>query len=563
MNSVICAKEETNNDTNRVCDRKQSTSVSMEPSTRTRYPRQCNVKVVVEETPTSPQCSNRIPRKLTERRKNLIREFLISFLERPHMYDAYRTEPWIDSLLEHMNERPSYGLAPIDVKIWMGNETFFRDEVISILSRRRAPKVEDESASDVPAVQPHPSHIIPEILPSDPHPHNFRVKAELEELEYRVYTEIAPADAIPLTGDPLEMMPEEEPMEGLEYDFVVPLPPPGAVTTQIPSDMFVNFWIAVHARVKFSIGCIKASDTNSNIEAFMMASVICTKEEANNDTNRVCDRKQSTSVAMDFSTRTRYPRQCNLKVEVEGSSTFPECSNRIPRKLTERRKHLNREFLDSFLERPHMDAAYGTEPWIDSLLEYMNERPSYGLAPIDVKIWMGNEKFFRDEVISILSRRRAPKVENESASDVPAVQPHPSHIIREILPNDPHPHNFRVKAEPEELEYRVYTEIAPEDVAIPLTGDPLEMMPEEEPMEGLEYDFVAPLPPPRRGSYSNAFGYFRQLLDSCTRTCELLDDLKRCSHPGINMDVFYHCAHLMKHLAKETYEKQVNSFTPQ
>ncbi|CAL8146295.1 unnamed protein product [Orchesella dallaii] len=272
--------------------------------------------------------------------------------------------------------------------------------------------------------------------------------------------------------------------------------------------------------------------------------------------------KQSTSVIMEPSTRTRYPRQCNLTLEVKEISTSTGCSNRIPRKLTERRKNLIREFLHSFLERPHMYAAYGTEPWIDSLLEYMNERTSYGLAPIDVKIWMGNEKFFRDEVISMFSRRRAPNVEDESASDVPAVQPHPSHIIPEILPNDPHPHNFRVKAEPEELEYRVYTEIAPEEAA-PLTGDPLEMMPEEEPMEGLEYDFVAPLPPPRRGSYSNTFGYVRQLLDSCTRTCEILDDLKRCNHPGMNMDVFYHCAHLMKHLAKETYDEQVNSLTPQ
>ncbi|CAL8091981.1 unnamed protein product [Orchesella dallaii] len=304
-----------------------------------------------------------------------------------------------------------------------------------------------------------------------------------------------------------------------------------------------------------------------------MASGICIKEEANNDTNRVYDEKQSPSMSMAPMTRTRYRRQCNLKLEVVETSTSTECSNRIPRKLTERRKNLIREFLDSFLERPHMYDAYGTEPWIDSLLAYMNERPSYGLAPIDVKIWMGNEKFFRDEVISILSRRRAPEVEGwcqsvREASEGPAIQPHPSHseiIPDEILPNDPHPHNFRIKAEPEEPEHQVKTELAPEE-DIPLTGDPLEMKPEEEPTEEpmeVAYDFVVPLPPPCRGFYTDTFVYVRQLQDSCTRTCEILDDMKHCGNPGINMDVFYQCAHMMKNLAKEAFDKQVNSFTPQ
>ncbi|CAL8079212.1 unnamed protein product [Orchesella dallaii] len=239
--------------------------------------------------------------------------------------------------------------------------------------------------------------------------------------------------------------------------------------------------------------------------------------------------------------RTHYPRQCKNQtpVQVEETRTSIKWSNRVPRKLTERRKTLIREFLQIFLEKSHMYAAYGTEPWIDSLLHYMNERPSYGLAPVDVKIWMGNEKFFNSEVIRILcmdARHGNPRVgiQRERAReicDVPAVQPHPNHsniapdeiqsTQRDIIPGE------ILSSQPE---HGVETEIAPE--AIPLSADPHEIEPEMEPMgEPMEvdYDFVAPLPPPLGGFCSDTLVIVRELRDSWTRTFIAADERRLSS----------------------------------
>ncbi|CAL8079182.1 unnamed protein product [Orchesella dallaii] len=293
--------------------------------------------------------------------------------------------------------------------------------------------------------------------------------------------------------------------------------------------------------------------------------------------------------------RTHYPRQCKNQtpIQVEKTRTSIKWSNRVPRKLTERRKNLIREFLQIFLEKSHMYAAYGTEPWIDSLLHYMNERPSYGLAPVDVKIWIGKEKFFNSEVVSILGRHGISRVGVQrecvgETCDVPAFQPHSNHrdivpkeiqstqqdnilgelqstqpdvILGEIQSTQP---DIPVEILSNEPEHGVETEIVPE--AIPLSADPHEIEPEVEPTgEPMEayYDFVAaPLPPRLLGSYSDTFVIVRELQGSCTRMCEILDDLKLRSHPGIHIDQFYLCAHLMKNLTKETLTNRY-SFTSQ
>ncbi|CAL8079200.1 unnamed protein product [Orchesella dallaii] len=304
--------------------------------------------------------------------------------------------------------------------------------------------------------------------------------------------------------------------------------------------------------------------------------------------------------------RTHYPRQCKYQTSVQVGETRTS----IKRSNTERRKNLIREFLQIFLQKSHMYAAYGTEPWIDSLLHFMNERPSYGLAPVDVKIWIGNENFFNTEVISILGRQARHGISRVEirrecvgeTCDVPPVQPHPDHrdIVPEeiqstqrdvipvqiqstqqdIIPGDiqstqPDVISWEIQSTQldiipgeflsNEPEHGVETEIVPE--AIPLSADPHEIEPEveptREPMVVVHYDFVAPLPPPLRGSYSDTVVILRELQDSWTRTCEILDDLKLRGHPGIYMDQFYHIEQLMKNLAKELFDKQVNSFTSQ
>ncbi|CAL8119481.1 unnamed protein product [Orchesella dallaii] len=264
-----------------------------------------------------------------------------------------------------------------------------------------------------------------------------------------------------------------------------------------------------------------------------MAPVASNEKKVNKSAKRVCWQRESGTMSVETTTRRRYPRRCKgqLPFEVEEQLQLPTRqetkSTGIPRKLTERRKNIIRGFMEEFIAKPHNYANYGTESWISSLLQYMNERPTYGLTATDVQVWIQNEDFFKVEVVNLLSKHvvpEEPSAQNKFPSSVPPCPTSGDVVPEMVKPTDPHSGEF---VKPHMLSEVLVARLLGVDVSeVMLPFRPRRILKPRK-LKANQHAVLPPLqphPPPRPAAADNQ--HLRKLEGFYTNLCECINNIK-------------------------------------
>ncbi|CAL8138710.1 unnamed protein product [Orchesella dallaii] len=67
---------------------------------------------------------------------------------------------------------------------------------------------------------------------------------------------------------------------------------------------------------------------------------------------------------------------------------------RALRKLNNRRKQMVQAFMEEFEAHPLQYADYGSDAWINSMIEHFRDPPITRILPHDIKNWLNNENYF-------------------------------------------------------------------------------------------------------------------------------------------------------------------------
>ncbi|CAL8134282.1 unnamed protein product [Orchesella dallaii] len=67
---------------------------------------------------------------------------------------------------------------------------------------------------------------------------------------------------------------------------------------------------------------------------------------------------------------------------------------RALRKLNNRRKQMVQAFMEEFEAHPLQYADYGSDAWINSMIEHFRDPPITRILPHDIKNWLDNESYF-------------------------------------------------------------------------------------------------------------------------------------------------------------------------